>query len=166
MSDCNYKHALKGEVLGSDTLRYYLRKSWTYYFMKQTEPAQAYADSARIILQARIERDPLARRLHGQLGISYAFLGHKDEAIRAGRKAVDLVPVSRDAYEGPFFIASMAKISTLVGDHDAAIDQLAYLLSILSEMTVHRLRLDPTWDPLREQPRFRELLTKYSVAQK
>jgi len=163
--DHDYEQALKRVVVGSDTLRYYLRKSWTYYFMKQTKSAQAYADSARIILQTRIERDPLARGLHGQLGISYAFLGRKDEAIRAGRKAVDQVPVSRDAYTGPFSIVSLAKIYTLVGDHDAAIDQLAYLLSIPHEMTVHRLRLDPTWDPLREQPRFKELLAKYSVAQ-
>ncbi len=57
-------------------------------------------------------------------------MDRKEEAIREGRKAVDLVPVSRDAFTGPFFIVSMAKIYTLVGEQDAAIDQLAYLLSI------------------------------------
>ncbi|MEE9118561.1 MAG: hypothetical protein V3U02_08215, partial [Calditrichia bacterium] len=67
---------------------------------------------------------------------------------------------------GPFSIVSMANIYTLVGDHDAAIDQLAYLLSIPCGMTVHRIRLDPVYDPLRGHPRFKELLAKYSVAQK
>ena len=92
-------------------------------------------------------------------------MDRKKEAIREGRKAVDLLPVSRDAFTGPHVIGSLAEIYTLVGDHDAAIDQLAYLLSIPSDMTVHILKLNPVWDPLREHPRFKELLAKYSVAQ-
>ncbi len=134
--------------------------------MKQTKSAQAYADSARMLLE------PLSFPLNDfdivtrSLGQCYALLDRKEEAIREGRKAVDLMPVSKDAYAGPWSIVSMANIYTLVGDHDAAIDQLAYLLSIPCGMTVHRLRLDPVWDPLREQPRFKELLAKYSVAQK
>jgi len=163
--DRNYEQALKGVVLGSDTLKYYLRKSWTYYFMKRTKSAQAYADSARIFLRPLIEGDSLNSNWHGYLGLSYSFLDRKKEAIREGRKAVDLLPVSRDAFTGPHVIGSLAEIYTLVGDHDAAIDQLAYLLSIPSDMTVHILKLNPVWDPLREHPRFKELLAKYSAAQ-
>ena len=121
MSDRNYKQALKGEVLGSDTLRYYLRKSWTYYFMKQTEPAQAYADSARMLLEPLIQSFPENHFMTRLLGQCYALLGRKEEAIRAGKKAVELLPVSRDAFTGPLFIVSMSKIYTLVGEHDAAI---------------------------------------------
>jgi len=166
--DRNYEQALKREVLGSDTLRYYLRKSWTYYFMKQTKSAQAYADSARMLLEPLIQSFPLNRFdvfVTRSLGQCYALLDRKEEAIREGRKAVDLMPVSKDAYEGPFFIVSLAEIYTLVGEHDAAIEQLAYLLSIPCGMTVHRIRLDPVYDPLRGHPRFQELLAKYSVAQ-
>ncbi|TDI86497.1 MAG: tetratricopeptide repeat protein [Caldithrix sp.] len=166
--DRNYEQALKRVVVGSDTLEYYLDKSWTYYFMKQTKSAQAYADSARMLLEPLIQSFPLNDFdifVTRSLGQCYALLDRKEEAIREGRKAVDLMPVSKDAFAGPFSIVSMAKIYTLVGDHDAAIDQLAYLLSIPCGMTVHRIRLNPVYDPLRGHPRFQELLAKYSVAQ-
>ena len=165
LTDRNYEQALKGVVLGSDTLAYYLDKSQTYYFMKQTQSAQVYADSARIRLQPLIARDPQNALWHNQLGICYALLDRKKEAISEGRKAVDLGPVSRDARRRYWFIEWLAQIYSIVGEDDAAIDELARLLSRPSLMSVPRLRLEPVWDPLRDHPRFKELLTKYSGAQ-
>ena len=55
----------------------------------------------------------------------------------------------------------LARIYTMVGEYDAAIDQLESLLAIPSNTTVPLLRLDPAWDPLREHPRFQALLAKY-----
>ena len=62
-------------------------------------------------------------------------------------------------------LESLALLYTVVGEHDAAIDQLEYLLTIPSLISVPRLKFQPVWEPLRQHPRFKELLAKYSVAQ-
>ncbi len=91
-------------------------------------------------------------------GRAYAGLGRKAEAVRDAKAAVKLLPVSRDAYDGVRSVWALAAVYTLVGEHDAAIDQLEYLLSIPSPWSAWDLRLDPNWDPLRDHPRFRRLV--------
>ena len=88
----------------------------------------------------------------------------KDRAIEEGKYAIELYPVSKDALQGPYYIDDMARIYALVGDYEEAIDQLEYLMSIPAGgiVSVHSLRLDPIWDPLREHPRYQELIEKYS----
>jgi hypothetical protein len=86
-----------------------------------------------------------------------ASLGCKEDAVREGKKAVELLPVSQDAWRGPYRVADLARIYMMVGEHDAAIDQLEYLLSIPGEISIPLLRLDPTWDPLRDNPRFQKM---------
>ena len=99
--------------------------------------------------------------LHSQLGIAYASLGRKEAAIREGQKGVDLLPISKDAVYGPPRIYNLAVIYVMVGEYDAAIGQLELPLSIPSWVSVPLLRLDPTWDPLRDHPRFQALLERY-----
>ena len=71
--------------------------------------------------------------------------------------ALKLLPVSKDAFDGVRAVWALAAVYTMVGEHDAAIDQLEYLLSIPSWWSAWDLRLDPRWDPLRDHPRFKEL---------
>ncbi|MGH7752595.1 MAG: tetratricopeptide repeat protein [Gemmatimonadales bacterium] len=106
----------------------------------------------------RIEARPDDGRLRGALGIAYAGLGRKQEAIREGERGVELIPVSRDAYQGYYRVLDLARIYTMVGEHAAAVDRLAYLLSVPGHLTVAWLKADPTWDPLRGHPRFQRLL--------
>ena len=122
------------------------------------------ADSARPayraaadFLQAESEKRPDDPRLRSTLGLCYAGLGEKAEAVREGEEAVRLLPVERDSMVGAALEEQFARILTQVGEHDAAIDRIEHLLSIPSWLTVHTLRLDPRWDPLREHPRFRGL---------
>ena len=65
-----------------------------------------------------------------QLGIVYAYLGRKAEAIAAGERAVELMPLSKDAYEGPGFLVSLAEIYARVGEHEKSIALLERLLTI------------------------------------
>jgi len=153
--------ALGRVLVRSDTLGYHLDKAETLYFMKQKELAAPYADSARTILQAKIKEQPESEVWHQWLGWAYAYLGRRENAIREARKAVELVPVSKDAYTGCRMVESLALLYTVVGEHDAAIDQLEYLLSIPSIISVPRLRFQPVWEPLRQHPRFKRLLEKY-----
>ncbi len=133
----------------------------THRLRGESELAHASYDSARAILERELDARPDDDRIHSALGIAYAGLGRKDEAIREGKRGVELYPVSKDAMIGPFRVADLAEIYTMVGEYDAALDEIEYLLSIPSEMSVPLLRLDPIWDPLRDHPRFQDLLEKY-----
>ena len=121
----------------------------------------AYYDSARITYEERVRDDRNDYAAHGNLGIAYAGLGRREEAIREGKLAVEILPLSRDALAGTGRILALAKIYAMVSEQDEAIDQLEVLLSIPSDISVPLLKIDPQWDPLREHPRFQALLEKY-----
>ena len=141
-----------------------LRYAYIYRYMNNKELAQAYYDSARVILENKIKEQPEDERFHGALGIAYAGLCSKEEAIREGKLAMELLPVSRHkAWKGLTRVEEMARIYVMVGEYDRAIDQLEFLLSRPGYMTVHLLRLDPIWDPLRDNPRFQKLLDTYDI---
>ena len=78
-----------------------------------------------------------------------------------GERAVALMPISEDAVLGPMYAQRLAETYALVGERDAAIDQIEYLLAIPSPLTGGWLRVHPYWDPLRDHPRFQALLEKY-----
>jgi serine/threonine-protein kinase len=124
--------------------------------------AEAHFDSASAFLLERIERSPDDSRLHSSLGIAYAGLGRKDAAIAAGERAVQLLPVSQEALRGTYRLTDLAQIYAWVGEENAAIDQLECLLAAPGFVTVHLLRLDPIWDPIRDHPGFQRLLENYA----
>ena len=64
----------------------------------------------------------------------------------------------QDAWDGLYRVEDLARIYVMVGEFDAAIDQLEFLLSITSELSIPLLRLDPAWDPLRDDLRFKKLI--------
>jgi hypothetical protein len=71
-------------------------------------------------------------------------------------------PVSRDALSGACRIQDLAQIYTVVGDQEAALEQIEYLLSIPSGISVPLLSISPEWDLLRDNPEFQRLLTEFS----
>lgn len=87
----------------------------------------------------------------------YSFLGRDEDALRAGRRAMELVPLARDADTGPFLMSNLARSYMLAGQPDSAVALLRPLLSVSSWISPAELRVDPTWAPLRDHPRFREL---------
>jgi tetratricopeptide (TPR) repeat protein len=130
--------------------------------LDKPELARDGFEEARVILERELEKRPDDHRFHTALGIAYAGLGRKEEAIREGKRAVELRPISLDAIDGPGLIGNLALIHTMVGEHDAALDQIDHLLSIPSGFSVGILELDPSWDPLRNHPRYQEIVKKYS----
>jgi tetratricopeptide (TPR) repeat protein len=105
-----------------------------------------------------VKERPDDARIHSSLGIVYAALGRQEEAIQEGKMAVELYPVSKDAFIGVDRVKDLATIYTMVGDYEAALDQIEYLISIPGYFSVPLLRLDPIWDPLRHHPRYQRLL--------
>ena len=131
-----------------------------YGLMGYRELARVYYDSARNVVAGKLREHPDDPRLHSALGIAWAGLGRKDEAIAEGKKAVDLLPVTREAFRGYRHEHDLARIYTMVGEYDAAVSRLEYLLSIPGWLTPAWLRIDPDWDPLRRNPRFQRLVDR------
>jgi TolB-like protein/Tfp pilus assembly protein PilF/class 3 adenylate cyclase len=92
------------------------------------------------------------------LGVADAALGNKEDAIREGRRAVELLPVSKNAIEGALLIEYLALIYAWTGEKDLAFEQLAIAARIPSYLSYGELRLHPRWDPLRGDPRFEKIV--------
>jgi serine/threonine protein kinase/tetratricopeptide (TPR) repeat protein len=137
-----------------------------YRLMNQPGDARAAFESERKLLERILKQDSENFSAHSSLGIVYAGLGLKEAAIQEGKKAVELLPVSKDAVWGPACVLDLAIIYTMVGEQDAALDQIEYLFSIppgVSGFSAARLKFDPQFDPLRSNPRFQKLLAKHST---
>jgi hypothetical protein len=119
---------------------------------------RVYADSARLALEAQLRAEPDDWQRHSILGLALAYLGRKTDAIREGQRGVALMPISRDAYFGPYSQLQLVRIHLLTGDPELALDHLEPLLRIPFYVSAGWLRIDPTFDPLREHPRFQRLL--------
>ena len=126
--------------------------------MNKKQLAKKYYDESRGILESKIQQRPEHARFHSSLGIAYAGLGRKEDAIREGKLAVELLPVTKDAWKGLYRIADLARVYVMVDEYDKAIDQLEFLLSRPGVLSIPLLRLDPTWNPLRNHPRFKNLV--------
>jgi tetratricopeptide (TPR) repeat protein len=92
------------------------------------------------------------------LGLIDAALGHREEALREGRRAVELLPVERDAVRGPAMIKYLAMIAAWVGDNELACQQLTVTSRPPRMVTYGQLKLLPFWDPLRGDPCFEKLV--------
>ncbi len=125
--------------------------------MNKKELAKKYYEEARSILETKIQERPEDGRFHSSLGVAYAGLGRKEDALREGKLGVKLLPVTKEAWRGLYRVEALAKIYVMVDEFDEAIDQLEFLLSKPGEMSIPLLRLDPAWDPLRDHPRFKKL---------
>jgi serine/threonine-protein kinase len=95
------------------------------------------------------------------LGQILAGLGQKDAAIAEGKRAVELLPESQDAFDGPEVTQALAQIYAWTGERDQAFGLLDHSLTVPNGLTVPMLKLDPVWDPLRSDPRFQALIDKF-----
>jgi TolB-like protein len=100
------------------------------------------------------------------LGLLDAGLGHKSDAIAEGKRARELLPISKDALDGPIYATYLATIYAWVGEEDLALEELELSVGIPCGVQYGFLKLSPTWDSLRDDPRFKALLAKLAVNEK
>jgi eukaryotic-like serine/threonine-protein kinase len=117
-----------------------------------------YADAARKAFEEHLRATPNDAQRHVLLGLTLAYLGRKEEAIREGQRGVALQPVARDAFDGPYEQHQLVRIYMLVGEPEKALDQLEPLLKTPYYLSPGWLRIDPNFDPLRSNPRFQKLV--------
>ncbi|HEX3159356.1 MAG TPA: protein kinase [Gemmatimonadaceae bacterium] len=124
--------------------------------------ARIYADSARRAFLAQTRALPTSGERHALLGLALAYAGHHAEALRAGERGVALTPMSEDYSVGPYVQLQLVRIHLLAADTEAALDLLEPLLEAPWYVTPAWLRIDPTFAPLRGNPRFERLAAEHS----
>ncbi|MEO5717628.1 MAG: tetratricopeptide repeat protein [Chthoniobacterales bacterium] len=126
----------------------------------RSDPAKAARafTSAREVVVADLAHSPEAPKSLLMLGLLEAMLGRPEEAIAAGRRGVELLPVAADALDGPLLAVNLAVIYAQLGELDRAVAELARLVRLPGGPTPGTLRIEPQWDPLRDHPEFQKLL--------
>src|SRR6476620_12578221 len=114
------------------------------------------------ILEEQVKQKPDDADLRVGFAKILAWLGEKDAAIAETQRAMDLRPESKDAFEGPPITEQVAQVYVIVGDNARAIELLDGLLSRPSEVTLQALKVNPAWDPIRNDPAFQALFAKYA----
>ena len=136
-------------------------KATVYRATNDETNARINYEAAREKAEAAVRESPDDGPRHALLGLIYAGLGRCDEAKTEAKRAVDLLPESKDAFDGPILVMSRARIHMMCGDLDTAFALLERSLQTPAGMTANELRFDPIWDALRNDPRFEPMLAKY-----
>jgi serine/threonine protein kinase/tetratricopeptide (TPR) repeat protein len=133
------------------------------YQLRGEPPAARVAfDSALAFLDSVARTRPDDWRVHAARGLALAGLARRAEALREAGWLQQSVLYRKDALEGSILAEDRALILAQAGDADAALPEIQRLLVEPSYLSVHTLQLNPLWDPIRHDPRFQALLTKYA----
>jgi tetratricopeptide (TPR) repeat protein len=142
-----------------------LYAAWAHRLRGDASSARAAFDSARVLVDSVIAARPMQSRgnwrLHAARGLALAGLSRRDDALREARWLEESLVYRQDALHRPLLAENRARILAQAGEAGAALDVLERLLEQPAKFSVHMLRIEPIWDPIREHPRFRALLAKY-----
>jgi TolB-like protein/Flp pilus assembly protein TadD len=125
--------------------------------------ARQFFENARHFAEKDIQQRPNDASAHANLAGALAWLGQKDAALAQVKRAQELLPESKDAFDGPQITEALAQIYAIFGDAGSAVPILDGLLQRPSQVTVAVLKLNPVWDPIRTDPQFQALLEKHGA---
>ena len=129
--------------------------------MGDTVRARAFGDSARLAFEAQLQAFPENAQLHELRGRALALGGHRQDAIEEADRSLKMRETALDASTGPYVRFQVARILIQAGDYSRALDLIEPLLHApASDLTSGWLRIDPIFDPLRNNPRFQRLVAE------
>jgi TolB-like protein/class 3 adenylate cyclase/Flp pilus assembly protein TadD len=131
------------------------RTAWLF-FNKQS--AGDALTAARTILERTTREQPDYAQAWSYLGLTDAMLGRRNEAIQEGKRACELLPLTKDSWTGPILVTYFAAIHAICGEKEAALDLLESSAKYPVGITYGQLKGDPEWDPLRGDPRFEKIV--------
>ena len=120
--------------------------------------ARKYAEEARAAMAEQLRASPDDPGRQVGLGLALAYLGRGEEAIREGQRGVDADPVTKDATNGPYVLHQLVRIEILANQPEKALDNLEHLLKVPYFLSPAWLKIDPNFDPIRNNPRFQKLV--------
>jgi serine/threonine-protein kinase len=139
---------------------------WIAKMTGKPDEAKEQFTAAHAEAAALVAAQPEDAKAIAVLGLIDAGLGSRDDALRETRRAMELLPMSKDSYDGPLMRMYFAIAAANVGERELAISELQELATIPSPTTYGDLRLNPMWDPLREDPRFEAIMSSLAPARK
>ncbi|MGE5716376.1 MAG: protein kinase domain-containing protein [Acidobacteriota bacterium] len=149
---------LPAEAFGGNRAARALAFAQTYALAGDTNQLRRCSEDAQQAFSGQLAETPDDAQLHVLRGLALAYLGRHDEALREGESGVALLPISRDAYTGPYLQHQLVRIYMLVGEQEKALDQLEPLLKMPYFLSPGWLKIDPNFEPLRKNPRFQKLV--------
>jgi tetratricopeptide (TPR) repeat protein len=139
-----------------------IRLAEVYFLLGKPDKYLPLCDSLKIVYEQQTKENPADIHNHWVLGRVYSLLGQRKEALLESQLAVDLYKKPQNYVNYPEPNVNLAHVLILFDEPDEAIDRLEYLLSVPGRYSTWDLKLDPFLDPLRDDPRFQELIAKYS----
>ena len=147
--------SLSPEAFDGDTSAWGLVLAQVHHARGDDRRARTYADSAIRSFEVNVREVPRDAQLRTLLGLAEAYAGRTEDGIRDGERGVAL---NVDQYFEPYLKQQLARIYLLAGRQDKAVDLLETLIRVPHTLSAGWLRIDPTWDPLRGNPRFKKLV--------
>ena len=138
-----------------------LYAAWGHQLRGDRAAANRAFDAARRLTDSALTQHPDDERMHAARGLALAGMGRREEALHEARWLQQSVAYREDKFQGGVVVENRARILAQIGETAAALDDIEALLARPSQLSVPILRLDPGWDPIRGDPRFRALLTRY-----
>ena len=130
----------------------------TAWLFGDKQLAQTALTSARAIFARTTQEQPNYAQAWSYLGLTDAMLGRRDDALREGKRACEILPYEKDSWSGPGFMSYLAAIYTWCGEKDAALEQLKKATKYPTGISYGELKQSPDWDSLRSDPRFDKIL--------
>jgi tetratricopeptide (TPR) repeat protein len=150
--------SLPVEAFGGNEAARSLAFAQTYALAGNAEQLRRCSGESERAFADQLLQSPDDAQLHVVRGLALAYLGRRDEAVREGQRGVELMPISRDTYRGPYMQHQLVRIYIILGEYDKALDLLEPLLKIPYYLSPGWLAIDPNFAPLKGNPRFEKLL--------